>query len=156
MGLWNVQIDVLGMFKRSHVTFSIWRRIRWTGWNKKMSWNYFKPEEVEGLDPELVSKLDTARRVAGIPFIITSGKRTPVANERAMGVEGSSHIKGLAVDLGLGHLADGYERNHARYLMIKGLYASGFTRIIPYGSHIHVDIDKEKPQETMPLGGESH
>lgn len=121
-----------------------------------MTWKYFSDTEIAGLSTELVSKLDTARHVAGVPFRITSGKRNTDDNERAMGVEGSSHIKGLAVDLGLGHLPEGYERNHARFMMIKGLIAAGFTRIIPYEKHTHVDVDTEKPQETMPLGGDSH
>lgn len=114
----------------------------WTGYTKM---NYFKPEEVEGLAPELVDKLNSARHVAGTPFIITSGKRSIESNERAMGVESSSHLKGLAVDLRV-------TGDDTRYLMVKGLLAAGFTRIGVYNLHIHVDIDTEKNAERLWVG----
>lgn len=121
-----------------------------------MAYRYFKDSEVQGLSNELVSKLDTARHVSGVAYIIKRGKATVSENEKVGGVEDSAHLNGLAVDLGLGHLAEGYDRNHARFLMVKGLYVAGFTRIILYSNHVHADVDGSKPQETMPLGGESH
>lgn len=118
-----------------------------------MTWTYFKDEEVKGLDSELVSKLETARKVAGLPFIITSGLRTADQNSVLKGaVPDSSHLSGLAVDL---HVED-----HNSYcLMLKGLYAAGFRRFGHYFElnqtdpddfvprHLHVDIDMSKPQD---------
>lgn len=112
------------------------------------TWRYFKPEEVDGLDAELVSKLDTARHVAGIPFIITSGKRTPEENERAMGVDGSAHVKGLAVDI---RCFD----SEGRYKMVSGLLQAGFKRIGIYNLHCHADISEELPTPRIWIG-ESH
>lgn len=106
---------------------------------------FFTDKEIAGLDKELVSKLDTARRVAGVPFVITSGARSPEQNERAMGVEGSSHTKGLAVDL---RVSD----SQTRFLMVKGLLAAGFTRIGIYDKHCHVDLDLEKAQDVIWTG----
>lgn len=107
--------------------------------------NYFKPEEVEGLMPELVDKLNTARRVAEVPFIITSGKRSPSENERAMGIEGSSHVSGLAVDLRV-------EDGASRFAIVKGLLAAGFVRIGAYDKHVHADLDATKPQSVLWVG----
>lgn len=105
-----------------------------------MSWKYFSDEEAKGLAPELMSKLDTAREVAGIPFIITSGLRTCAGNAAAMGAGHSTHIQGLAVDLGLGHLAEGGERDSARFKIVNALLSSGFKRLGIYAAHIHCDV----------------
>lgn len=107
--------------------------------------NYFKPEEVVGLEKELVDKLNSARHVAGVPFIITSGKRTPESNAGAGGVESSSHISGLAVDL---RVSDG----STRFAIVKGLLAAGFNRIGLYDLHCHVDCDTSKPQNVIWVG----
>ena len=110
-------------------------------------WHYFSDKEVEGLDPELVSKLDSARHIAGVPFRLTSttgGNHTP----------GSEHYKGFAVDIGLGHLADGFERNTQRWAIMKGLFLSGFQRIEDCPLHIHVGIGTlpDYPSPTMWIG----
>ena len=110
-----------------------------------MTYKYFTDEEANGLDAELMSKLDTARHVSGVPFFITSGKRTADSNTSAGGVEDSSHLKGLAVDLRV-------TGDDTRYLMVKGLLAAGFTRIGLYSSHIHVDLDSEKNAERLWVG----
>lgn len=110
-----------------------------------MSYKFFSDDEVKGLDPELCSKLDTARAVAGIPFKITSGLRSCDANTAAMGVEGSSHISGKAVDLAVEDGAD-------RFLIVRGLLAAGFVRIGAYDRHVHADVDASKPQNVLWVG----
>ena len=113
-------------------------------------WAFFTEEEVKGLDPELVSKLDTARKVAGVPFRLTSttgGQHAP----------NSAHYKGLAVDIGLGHLDEGFPRNTVRWAIMKGLFAAGFERIEDCPKHIHVDIGKlpDYASPTMWIGTDS-
>lgn len=108
-----------------------------------MSYKHFSDKESEGLDRELMSKLDTAREVAGIPFIISSGLRTCAGNKAALGAEHSTHIQGLAVDLSLGHLEEGGVRDSARFKMLRGLLSAGFRRIGIYANHIHVDVGGE-------------
>lgn len=125
------------VFARTGVSWS-WK-FEETGY-KKMGYKYFTDEEAKGLAPELMSKLDTARAVAGVPFIISSGLRTCAANAAAMGAEHSSHIQGLAVDLGLGHLPEGGERDAARYKMVGALLSAGFLRLGVYNLHIHADV----------------
>lgn len=110
---------------------------------------YFKDSEIKGLDPKLVKALDEAREYAGIPFVITSGKRTSETNERALGVENSAHLTGLAVDLRADNSLD-------RYQMVRGLLLAGFKRIGVYSGHIHADLDYGKPYPVMWLGGLSH
>ena len=121
--------------------------IKATGYTKEpmAKWKYFSEQEVEGLEPEFVAKLDMARHEAGLPFKITSGKRTSADNERAMGVEGSAHIKGLAVDLAC-------DDSLTRFRMVRSLFNAGIERIGVYDRHIHVDVDTEKPQYVMWVG----
>jgi len=118
------------------------------------NFKWFSNEEVKGLDRELCAKLDMAREHAGVPFIITSGKRTPEHNATLVGaVSDSAHLTGLAVDLATG---DDHTKNRIMYGLITAGLASRigeyFTidptnpnRLIPH--HIHVDIDTTKPQQ---------
>lgn len=112
----------------------------------------FSYQEVMGLQPSTVTKLLIARLISSVPFVITSGKRTPEANAGLSGAVGdSSHLTGNAVDL---HVADDA---HFKAL-IAGLLAAGFTRLGLYYSvegtkliprHIHVDDDPTKPQNCI-------
>jgi|WetSurMetagenome_2_1015567.scaffolds.fasta_scaffold517962_1 hypothetical protein len=145
--MWNALIDAL---KRFGIGVTI--RFKWNG-GRVSNYKYFKDEEIVGLDKELVAKLDVARGVAGIPFRITSGKRTVEQNSVLKGaVADSSHLTGLAVDLWV-------EDYHAYCVMLKGLYAAGFRRFGHYFTieqtdpinfiprHIHVDVDATKLQD---------
>jgi zinc D-Ala-D-Ala carboxypeptidase len=105
---------------------------------------YFKEKEIKGLSPILVAKLDTAREIAGIPFIITSGKRTFLENSFAGGVDDSSHLNGLAVDIRCRDI-------NSRFDIMRGLLGAGICRIGLYTTHIHADIDKTKPQNLIYL-----
>ena len=109
----------------------------------KPTYKYFKDSEVVGLKPKLVEMLDKARELAGIPFVITSGYRTLEHNEEVDGVKDSAHTLGLAVDL--------RARNSTEhYLITKALMDVGFKRISrKYSSHVHCDIDENKPQNVL-------
>ena len=108
---------------------------------KKYKW--FSDKEAAGLKPELVVKLDQARELAGIPFVITSGYRTKDHNAEVGGVENSGHLEGEAVDL--------RARNpNEHFIITKALLDAGFTRISrKYPTHIHCDITKDKPQRIL-------
>jgi uncharacterized protein YcbK (DUF882 family) len=111
-------------------------------------WTYFKEEEVRGLEPEFVAKLDMARHKAGIPFIITSGKREPGDNATVGGVQDSAHLQGRAVDL---HSSD--SRSH--YKIIKAALETGINRVGYYTdghgtpTHVHLDDSSTLPQEVI-------
>ncbi len=103
-----------------------------------MKWKFFKDEEVSGLVPDMIYKLDRARELFGSSIVITSGFRTPESNAMAGGVKNSSHEKGMAVDIRCADI--GIQRR-----LIWALSVAGFKRIGAYDKHLHVDIDSEKP-----------
>jgi len=143
-------------------------RFQWTGFtapkekNMPPEYRYFKPEEVVGLDPEYVSKLDMATAKTAeldpngkrTPFFITSGFRSIDKNESIIGsVPNSAHTKGLATDLRV-------ENDHEAYLIIASLISVGITRFGIYINsagaitHIHNDVDPDKVPEVIWIKGE--
>lgn len=123
-----------------------------------MKYLFFTDAEVKGLDLELAARLESARHFADMPFIITSGLRTPEQNARVGGVADSSHLKGLAVDLAIDNSLD-------LFRCVSALYLAGFKRIGIYfterkdgtlaPSHVHVDSDETKPQRVLFLKREN-
>lgn len=110
--------------------------------NKMPTYKYFKPNEITGLKPELVQKLDEARGLAGVPFPIGSGLRTPDKNAAVGGVENSAHLTGEAADI---RCTDSVKR----LKMLKAFLQVGFTRIGIGKDFIHVDISKTLPQNVI-------
>jgi len=102
---------------------------------------YFKDKE-ENMDVDFLAKLDKAREYANIPFIINSAYRSPEHNAKVGGKPGSSHIKGLAVDISA-------KDSRTRFLILDALFAVGFTRIGIADSFIHVDSDIDKSQNVI-------
>lgn len=92
------------------------------------------------MDATFIAMLNNARAIAGIPFHINSGYRTPERNRRVGGkTPGSSHLKGLAADI---RCTGSRERN----IILHSLIAAGFTRIGIARSFIHADCDTTKAQ----------
>lgn len=83
----------------------------------------------DAMDLQLLWRLDFARRIANIPFVITSSYRA-----HAQG----THAKGIAVDISC-------ETAEKRLKMLKALLQVGFNRIGVYDLHIHVDTAKTLP-----------
>lgn len=112
------------------------------------TYKYFKPSEITGLQPSLVSMLDNARGFAGVPFVITSGFRTLAQNTAVGGVSGSAHTLGLAVDIAVPN--DTY-----RLAIISGALKAGFTRLGVYQAHIHLDtgLSPAFPQNVCWISG---
>jgi len=109
-------------------------------------YRHFSDEEGNGLDAELMDRLDFARDLCGFPIVITSGLRTPEQNASAGGVSDSSHLLGLAADL---HSPTGqFEREK----MIWALGRAGFRRIELATKHIHVDVNPNKQQDVAWFG----
>lgn len=107
-------------------------------------YRYFSSDEARGLRPDLVLRLDYARHVAGVPFVITSGFRTPEENAAAGGGGNSAHLRGWAVDLSC-------PDHVTRFHVIRGLYAAGFRRIVVYKAtgHVHADADPSLDQDIL-------
>ena len=112
-------------------------------------YRYFSAKEITGLKHDLISMLDKARDLYGGPIIITSGYRTPEQNKKAGGVTSSAHVAGLAVDIRAPKDAA------KKKALIAALRQVGFIRIGVYDKHLHVDIDRRKPQVAW-AGGASH
>ena len=89
-----------------------------------------------------LEKLDLARDIAGILFIITSGYRTEEHNKLVGGVNSSSHTKGLAADISC-------RDSVSRFIIVNALFKAGFTRIGIADNFIHVDCDETKTQEVI-------
>jgi len=108
----------------------------------KQGYKYFRPEEVKGLQSSLVEMLDKARGLAGVPFVIISGKRSEERNESVGGVEDSAHLRGYAVDISC-------PDSSSRWKMFNAFIKVGFTRIGVNKTSFHVDNDPSKPQSVV-------
>ena len=99
---------------------------------------------VDGVEPcpELIDKLDRARHYAGIPFVITSGIRSPERNAEVGGAPESAHLTGHAVDI---RVRSGAER----MAVVCAALRAGFQRIGVANSFVHLDTDPTKPQGVM-------
>lgn len=88
------------------------------------------------MQPKLLARLDNARHEAGVPFDLTSTYRE--GDEK-------SHGRGYAVDIAC-------TKSRARWHILRGLIAAGFTRIGIYDLHIHADCDPSLAPEVVWLG----
>ena len=53
----------------------------------------------EQMSNDLLARLDFARHIADVPFSINSAIRCPDHNSTVGGLDNSSHLRGLAVDI---------------------------------------------------------
>mgnify|MGYP001490943490 FL=1 len=83
-------------------------------------------------------KLNVARHLAGIPFVVSSGYRCP-ANNEAEGSKTQNHPKGLAIDIKCTDLL-------RRYKIVKALIEVGILGIGIYPTFIHGDINRGRPR----------
>ena len=96
----------------------------------------------ESMSSKLLNRLDIARELAGIPFIINSSIRCAQHNDNQGGRINSAHLTGNAVDIKT-------TNSTARFAIIESLLCAGFNRIGVYGTFIHVDNDLTKPQKVF-------
>jgi len=145
---------------------------------KAFALRYFKPSEFSHFDKmnkDLLLIADEARHRCGFPWVITSSYRTPADNKRVGGTKGSSHLKGLAIDVALPSgllykLVKGMRTIHMgsyvfdfvkkiiflsmfdtdkQAVAVRHLIDLGITRIEVAKNHIHIDVDKTKPSPTI-------
>lgn len=102
-------------------------------------WEFRSPDNGEcWVQKPFVERLEVARKIAGVPFVITSGCRTPSHNESVGGKENSAHLRGWAADI---HVPDSQDRGK----ILEALYRVGFKRIGIGSNFIHVDSDPSLP-----------
>jgi uncharacterized protein YcbK (DUF882 family) len=98
--------------------------------------------DLSDMDENFMHRLDTARGLAGIPFIVNSAYRTE-SYEKSKGRDGTSeHTEGLAVDLKA-------EGSRQRFLIIDALLKAGFNRIGIGEDFIHVGFSQEKDRNVI-------
>ena len=85
-----------------------------------------------------MTRIEEAREIAGIPFFINSGYRTPAHNQSIGGVSGSSHcnIPCNAADIRVRNSTE-------RYKILKACLAAGFRRVGCGKGFLHIDTDYE-------------
>ena len=96
----------------------------------------------EKMNIDFLHKLDKARHIAQTPFKITSGYRCKEHNLKVGGKVGSSHLKGLAADIG-------YNGSRERYLILNALIQVGINRIGIAKTFIHCDVDNSKDKSVI-------
>ena len=88
---------------------------------------------------DFLHKLDDARAISGTPYKITSGYRSAKHNILVGGRVGSSHLKGVAVDISC-------KTSGERAKILRGLFEAGLGRRLGIAkTFIHVDMDYDKP-----------
>ena len=66
------------------------------------------------MDNDFLQRLDRARELAGVPFVINSGFRCAKHNKKIGGVPNSAHLRGLAADIAV-------PDSETRYKILYGL-----------------------------------
>lgn len=112
---------------------------------------YFNEKEFKECSPSCslqdmkqstMSKLDTAREIAGIPFVLNSAYRSS-QHDRSKGRSGTgAHTLGRAVDIRCNT-----ERN--RFLVVSALIKAGFKRVGVYATFIHADDSETHTQQII-------
>jgi uncharacterized protein YcbK (DUF882 family) len=91
---------------------------------------------------DFIGRLEEARKIAGVPFIVTSGYRCLANNLRVGGSPTSSHRRGVAADIAV-------TDSLRRHIIVSSLLRAGFNRIGISSTFIHVDYDLNKPANVM-------
>lgn len=112
---------------------------------------YFKEEEFKRCSPSCslqdmkqttMNKLDVAREIAGIPFVLTSAFRSSEW-DKLKGRSGTgAHTLGCAIDVGC-------NTSQYRFFIVNALLKAGFRRIGINKSFIHADDSEIHIQEVI-------
>ena len=94
------------------------------------------------VDINLIGILNQMREEINQLIIINSGCRCEEHNKKVGGSKNSSHVKGLALDIKV-------LNSRYRYLIIVAAINAGINRIGIHSNFIHIDIDKDKPEEVI-------
>lgn len=95
-------------------------------------------------NPTLNDMIVQARRIANIPFEVTSWTRCEYWNRKVGGSPTSSHIEGKAIDIK-------FKNNVDLFNIVSALMKVGFVRVgINYDSKfVHCDISMDKTQKVL-------
>lgn len=97
---------------------------------------------LQNMQQHTMDRLDRARMMAGIPFVLNSAYRSR-KYELAKGRTGTgAHTSGCAVDIRCNSDAN-------RYKIVEALLLAGFTRIGIGKTYVHADDDITKTQNVI-------
>ena len=112
---------------------------------------YFKEEEfcrcypscsLQDMKQTTMNKLDTAREIAGISFVLTSAYRSP-EHDRSRERSGTgAHTLGRAIDIRCNTSGD-------RFLIVDALLKAGFKRVGIARTFVHADDSGVHDQEII-------
>lgn len=112
---------------------------------------YFQEKEFQHCTPSCslqdmkqttMSKLDTAREIAGIPFVLNSAFRS-AEWDKSWGRSGTgAHTLGCAVDIRC-------NSNSNRFKIVQALIKAGFKRVGIANNYIHADDSEKHNQEII-------
>lgn len=108
-------------------------------------YEFDSPDEIgsgQNMQEDFLTKLDEARTLAGVPFVINSGYRTIERNNKVGGKSNSAHLFGYAADISCSNSRD-------RFIIINALIQSGFNRVGIADTFIHVDCDPNKSKNVI-------
>jgi len=94
---------------------------------------------------EFMEKVDLARDLSGVPWVLNSAYRCKENNEKVGGQKDSAHMEGLAVDV---RATDPF----IRFRIITGAIQAGFTRIKVYSRWVHIDETKNESKPKVWFG----
>jgi len=95
---------------------------------------------LQDMKQSTMSKFDTAREIAGIPFVINSAYRSSEW-DKAKGRSGTgAHTLGMAMDIRC-------QSDRNRFKVIDALLKAGFTRIGIAKTYIHADDSENHTPE---------
>ena len=103
------------------------------------------PDSGYKMDTNFLQKLEVARMLANVPFIVNRGFSSEKHNKEVGGISGSDHTTGTSVDL---KCLD----SKTRFLIVVSLITAGFNQIGVYNSHIHVHQNPKKPDRILFIG----
>ena len=89
-----------------------------------------------------ISKLDTAREIAGIPFVLTSAYRSKEWDQSKGRSGTGAHTLGEAVDIRC-------NTSRNRFLVVDALLKAGFKRIGVGKTFVHADDSETHDQEVI-------
>ena len=94
------------------------------------------------MNPSSMERIDKAREIAGVHFVINSAKRCDKHNRDVGGEDDGAHELGFAFDIKC-------KTSQDRFKILSSLIKAGFTRIGVYPTFIHADDCPILPQKVV-------
>ena len=121
---------------------------------KAINWKQYAPEfqsheftcrcgcGLNNMHDDFMRKLARARKIANIPFIITSGCRCASHNRKEGGSSSSDHLTGRGADIRC-------KRSGDRWIIMDALVKAGFNRIGVAKTFIHAGDEPRNPPNVI-------